>query len=364
MRRGWRAAAIAVVAQLVLAGAVVAADGWTLTMDPDSVKPDVVTTVTLRATDTGGSSDTGCIYVVIPDTFVVEEPEVLDYSGPTTWAAKIKTAGAGTTVQIRNSDGNGKLKQGDWVRFQVNVTGTDPGTYVWTANASQGNDCKDPTLASIGLSVTVAAPAPPKPTAAPTPTVTPTPKPAATATPTAGSTARPTANPTPRPSPGATSAPTPPPSAGATTGPIPSAGTSATPLPPGVSPTPTPTAIDPSPGASSPPGASPTPTSASPTASPALGVLVAGGGDGGAGDPPVLSVPNLDGTSPTIELDGLFLSSSFSAFAWVVPGFLLGLPGLLVLLVVGAQAIGAAVFIPITRRVLGRSHRGGRQLAQ
>jgi hypothetical protein len=65
-----------------------------------------------------------------------------------------------------------------------------------------------------------------------------------------------------------------------------------------------------------------------------------------------------------IELDGLFLSSSFSAFAWIVPGFLLGLPGLLVLLVVGAQAVAAAVFIPVTRRVLGRSHHGGRQFAR
>ena len=50
-------------------------------------------------------------------------------------------------------------------------------------------------------------------------------------------------------------------------------------------------------------------------------------------------------------------SSGLGAFAWTVPGVLLGLPGLLVLLILGLQMTGAAMFVPVTRRILGNSDR-------
>jgi hypothetical protein len=44
-------------------------------------------------------------------------------------------------------------------------------------------------------------------------------------------------------------------------------------------------------------------------------------------------------------------------FAWMVPGLFLSLPGLVLLLIVLAQGGLAAVFVPVTRRVLGVGRR-------
>lgn len=49
--------------------------------------------------------------------------------------------------------------------------------------------------------------------------------------------------------------------------------------------------------------------------------------------------------------------SGLGAFAWTVPGFLLGLPALLVLLILAGQMAGAALFVPITRRIFGDSRK-------
>ena len=65
-----------------------------------------------------------------------------------------------------------------------------------------------------------------------------------------------------------------------------------------------------------------------------------------------LQVATLDNRSQKIVLDDIRLSSSFSAYAWMVPGFALGLPGLLVLIIVGLQMLVASVFVPLTRRSL------------
>ena len=39
--------------------------------------------------------------------------------------------------------------------------------------------------------------------------------------------------------------------------------------------------------------------------------------------------------------------------AWVVPGLVLGLPGVLLLAIVAAQLLGGAAFLGLTRRTLG-----------
>jgi hypothetical protein len=39
--------------------------------------------------------------------------------------------------------------------------------------------------------------------------------------------------------------------------------------------------------------------------------------------------------------------------AWLVPGLVLGLPGVLLLAIVAAQLLGAAAFLGLTRRTLG-----------
>lgn len=42
-----------------------------------------------------------------------------------------------------------------------------------------------------------------------------------------------------------------------------------------------------------------------------------------------------------------------SDFAWLVPGLVLTLPGVLIILVVGLQALGALAWVPMIRRRLG-----------
>jgi hypothetical protein len=51
-------------------------------------------------------------------------------------------------------------------------------------------------------------------------------------------------------------------------------------------------------------------------------------------------------------LDDVRLTSAFSTYAWLVPSFALGLPGLFVLLMIGLQLVGATFFVPLTRRLL------------
>jgi hypothetical protein len=45
--------------------------------------------------------------------------------------------------------------------------------------------------------------------------------------------------------------------------------------------------------------------------------------------------------------------ASAGQLAWLVPGLVLGLPGVLLLAIVAAQLLGAAAFLGLTRRTLG-----------
>ncbi len=40
-------------------------------------------------------------------------------------------------------------------------------------------------------------------------------------------------------------------------------------------------------------------------------------------------------------------------FLWIVPGLTLTVPGLLIVLIVAAQAVGGAVWLPLARRRIG-----------
>lgn len=75
------------------------------------------------------------------------------------------------------------------------------------------------------------------------------------------------------------------------------------------------------------------------------------------GGPPVfpgggLDVPGLS-SSAIVNVGAVGPLSAFGLFTWLIPGFFLGVPGLLIVVIVVAQAIGGAAFIPITRRALG-----------
>ncbi|MFI5262552.1 MAG: hypothetical protein ACHQZR_08365, partial [Candidatus Limnocylindrales bacterium] len=76
-------------------------------------------------------------------------------------------------------------------------------------------------------------------------------------------------------------------------------------------------------------------------------------GQAGAGGVTVAGAP----AAGTIGLGDLG-SSDVLRFAWLVPGTLLGLPGL-ILLVLGMQAALAGAFVPLTRRVFAERGGGG-----
>jgi hypothetical protein len=57
---------------------------------------------------------------------------------------------------------------------------------------------------------------------------------------------------------------------------------------------------------------------------------------------------------PAVSLTSGFATPFGEGFAWAVPGLVLSVPGLLlVLVVIGAQAVGAFAWLPVVRRRIG-----------
>jgi len=209
----------------------------------------------------------------------------------------------------------------------------------------------------------------PSPTPAPSPTPSPTPRPSATPSPT----------PAPSPTPGGTSTPTPTPApASLPPSPVPSrsAGPTDSPRPtstngpdpssrvePDLSPGPSlePEASAPAPSGSAAPVATSVEASERPTGSPGSGVQIGttGNPDGpdGAGvdgDAPLFGTPDLAPVSFKSPAD-LALS-----IEWVVPTFLITVPGILMIAIAIAQVVGGVAWLPLARRLLagdGRKRR-------
>lgn len=232
------------------------------------------------------------------------------------------------TASLVDGGGNGSLSFASDGSFTFKSGGSFTGIRTFTYRVSDGVAWSN--IATVSITVSAAASTPsPTPTASPTPTPTPL-----IALPTL---ALPTLLPTPTPTPTATPVP------GAT-----------------ASPRPSPTAT-PSPSAQSSPEATTTPTQeASPTPSsgsdaadaPGVGGARTGDGTGGGAAPgdrfvlPAVDPPDIDAI-----LDASF--SGFSGVEWAVPAFALGVPGLLLMLAVGAQTVVGAAWLPFVRRWLG-----------
>lgn len=337
-----RLVAILLALVLALSGApeVLAASGWTLTHTPNEVKEGRQQVFTLRATDTDGSGDIGCVVIMVPGTFTVQGAAVTDTSAAEPWMASRETVGGKTRVLVFNVDEDAKLKEGDWVQFTVTATGVDTGSHTWTGDAIQGEDCSgDAFLPQIDLAVTVTPVPTPAPTPAPTPVPTPAPTPAPTPSPTPGATARPT------PTPGATARPTP------TRTSTPVAATPATNAT---------AAPSPSTSVASSPSIAPSPTPSAPEASDRAAPVAAtrpGGGPGGI-DPGTLSSGEPDSAAIVVQLDDEFDTSGFAAisllgdgYAWFVPTFVAGVPGLLIVLIMLTQLLGGVAWTPAIRRL-------------
>ena len=243
---------------------------------------------------TPGNQDIMCVTVSVPRDFTVLSVSVAKAPGAT-WAAS--KAGTGPTLATfatsRNQD---QLKNGN-AKFVIRVIATRSPLPAWTA-AAYGDfpPCSHP----------LGHPARPLP---------------------------PFALPHPPPSPPA------PPRATPTPRPVPST------LPPRATAVPTDTAT---------PSAAPQPSPSGST-----GGGVGAGGPGGAttsgGGGTSLDVPPLPaGGNVQIDISAM---GAIGAFAWVVPGLFLSLPGLLLVLIVLAQAGFATAFVPVIQQVFG----GGRR---
>ena len=112
------------------------------------------------------------------------------------------------------------------------------------------------------------------------------------------------------------------------------------------------TTVPPGPGGG--PTPTPTPDNAA-TDDPGTGAGTVGGGGGGTGLGAApgdrFLLPTLDQPGIDAIIDGSF--TGFGAIEWAVPAFALGVPGLLLMVAVGLQAIVGVAWLPFIRRWLG-----------
>ena len=346
-------AALCMAVAVALPASVLASRSWTVVANTSSLTVDVSTPVRLTVTNTSSSgSGLACVVVHVPSDYDIHGAPVDSVNGQSGggllgWSAVWL---GGSTVAFKTTLGLGALGEGDVVVFRVTGAATHAGSMSWTVIGSD----------SAGLPLTAACGSADYPDATVQFNVVgPTPTPAPTPTPTPVPTPKPTTAPTPDPTP--TVRPTPPvivpPSL-----PIPT-------LPPILVASPGPTATPvPSPETSPPPSRAPAAATAAvessrPTDRPPLGAGSVGPRGGAR-----LLIPG--GRGPG-EPDAAFDDTVFETLsvlpggllAWAYPAFVISVPGLLLLLAVAAQAIGAFAWLPVIRRRLGefgpRRARGG-----
>ena len=166
----WTAAASPAMALLV----------WTLTPTVVTATVGQPVSVTLTATNLDALADLGCFEVILPGTFsgVVAGPPAASTGDP--WKATV----TGTTVVVRSLSGGGRLDNGklESVSFLLKASPTTAGAFTWSNHAHQRQDCKGPNEVGVPIAVTVlpAQLATPVPTPRPTPVPTPRPTPAPT----------------------------------------------------------------------------------------------------------------------------------------------------------------------------------------
>ena len=337
-----RRASAAGIGAILLVGAIAipaaaAAQSWKIVENPSKVPLGTVTTVTLAITNTSSSAaPIACITIAIPTAYEVNAASVASVSNDLPWSVAVSTSAPRGIVATAAKIGDGIHGDptDDVLILKVKVTGVIKGTAKWIAEGFSSVSCSGTAKSPISIDMQVedGSTPTPSPTRSPTPTPTPTRTPTPTPTPTTG----PTATPTPTPTatlPGETPSPTP-------------------------SPRPTPQPTD---GPTATSSSTDGPGSGSPGGQGGTGVGSTGGtgGTGGTGSgrgtqpvpPPVL---DLGGGTP-YSVPGLDIggSTAFGVFEWAAPGVLLTGPGLLLLALIAAQAMGALAWLPVVRRKIG-----------
>jgi hypothetical protein len=356
---------------------------WTLTASPLAVSTGVASTFSLRGTNEDplaaflSSNEIGCIRVDVPSNFSVAGVAVTGASTGNTWIA----TQAGNRVTVRTTSGGDRLATLDWVKFTVGATALSAGSLAWSARAFRQQDCSG-TGALLGVPpVVVVTGAAVTPTPVPTPVPTPTPTLAPTPTPSlplpTPSLPLPTPSlPLPTPSLPLPSSPLPTPTLPLPTLPLLTPTPSLPILPlPTPSPTPVPWPTVPLPPIGLPGSPSPTPSgdptsstspsaslSSDPSGTPSPVGPEPGGGAGttsGSGaSPSGPSSGGLDGAPRQVRLQAPETGIGLSTLGvltgldtWIVPAAVIAGPGLIVLLWIALQAVGAMAWIPATRRL-------------
>ncbi|HEY7332960.1 MAG TPA: Ig-like domain-containing protein [Candidatus Limnocylindria bacterium] len=153
---------IAVVLSLTLPMAAFAAvRNWSLTRSPASVSggTSVVSVTATNTGDDGGGEAVGCVLIVIPNaSFSVSGVSIVAVgdSGDD-WSAAFVVGPSDTTVALTSDSGGGnRLHQGEWVVADVTFTDTGlDGTFTWTGNAYNEEDCTDDFGMPRSVSVTI-----------------------------------------------------------------------------------------------------------------------------------------------------------------------------------------------------------------
>ena len=321
---------------------------WSAVADPGIVHQPA-TAVLVTATNLGIDSPSaaiGCVKISIPADVDVLGSTIVSEPAGKSWV--VAASGGSPTVVTAHAVTNADWLVGGSAQESVGIViaaaPSSNGATTWTATAYRTKNCTLASAEVVNLVLDVIGPsATPKPTPAPTPQPTPTPTPQPNPTPT------PQPNPTPTPTtrPGATPAPT---SAGVSPGSstLPSSS-------PGAS-------TNPVPSADSTPGTSTDPSSGPTAGLDASGIPVAPGGfDGGGGTPGSPDEFTMGGTAAgeIRDLTGE-LSLSGLGVEWAVPAIVMTVPGLLLIIVILIQAMGASAWLPIARRNLGTFGIGAR----
>lgn len=308
----WRAA---LVAGVLVAAVPAAANAMVYTMvgAPLTVTQGVVTTFAFTFTNVDLVQRVGCMEVLFPDDFWISGLGTPSASNGSSWSSTLN----GQWVLVYSNAQSTRLLSLQSVTFTVTALPTMAGAFIIENHVHTSRKCTGTNLTGVpplSLAVLPAILPTAAPTATPTRTPTATPVPTATALPAA--TPKPTSVATARPTPVATpdaSTPTPSPTPAST---------------PRTSPSERPT----------PPGPAPS-TGGSIGGSEMVRVATFGGGGGDAGVTDNLGVG--------VDVLDLF----DSPFEWIVPGAPVALPGLLVIVFVGLQAVGALAWIPAVRRM-------------
>lgn len=301
-------------------------DDFLVAADHSSLVQGAATRVGLSVFPEDNVVDNKCYAIQIPAVFVIQSvPEITGTPGGSTWIVDV----SGNRVRLRSTSGDGEIDDDERLSVAITVKGMTPGDFSWTIGGFDNDSCSGgpDEERSIPMRITAAAPAP---TPAPTPVSTPAPTPQPPS-----ATPRPTSTPV---SPGYPGAP-------------------AQDLSSTTPPSPSPSATDsPDPIESALPG---------PAGRPDGGVaMIDSAGDAAATTVPAVGGDELfvsvsDGGAEGAAVQTQITSSGFSAmgmldnaFEWFVPGISVGVPGMLILVVLGAQVMGGFVWLPAVRRSL------------